>query len=232
MEYKRIKEGRFLERPNRFIAYVELFGKKETVHVKNTGRCKELLIKGTPVFLEESDNQARKTRYDLVAVKKKDRLINMDSAAPNKAVGEWLQTGGLFSDVRLLRAEKTYRHSRFDFYAETEGKKAFLEVKGVTLENDGVALFPDAPSERAVRHVEELMDAMAEGYDAYVIFVIQMQEVKYFTPNYETHPAFAIALQRAAKAGVHILAYDCQVWEQGMKIQKEVPVRLKPERKK
>ncbi len=216
-----------MERPNRFVAYVEIAGKKEKVHVKNTGRCKELLVSGAEVYLEKSGNDARSTAYDLVAVKKQNRIINMDSVAPNKAVEEWLREGNLFRDITLIRPETTFEHSRFDFYVEYEhGKKAFIEVKGVTLENDNIVSFPDAPSERAVKHVQELAKAKEKGYDAYVIFVIQMKDVTHFVPNETTHKAFAEALREARRAGVQVKAYDCLVTEDSMHLQDEVPVVL------
>jgi len=226
MNYKAIVEGRFLERPNRFIAKVEIEGNVETVHVKNTGRCKELLQDGAKVFLEKSDNPNRSTAYDLIAVRKGRRLINMDSQAPNRAVEEWLRDGGLFPDVKLVRPETKYGNSRFDFYVETENEKIFMEVKGVTLENENVVRFPDAPSDRAVKHVQELVEARGAGYRVFVLFVIQMSDVKYFTPNRDTHPAFADALFQAAEAGVEVLAYDCAVTADSMVIGNKVPVYL------
>lgn len=226
MKYENTFTGRFLERPNRFIAYVEMNGKREKVHVKNTGRCLELLVPGTEVYLEKSNNKARSTAFDLVAVKKQDRIVNMDSNAPNKVVGEWLMKKELLKDLSLLRPETTYQNSRFDFYAECGTKKCFIEVKGVTLEKDNIVSFPDAPSERAVKHVQELIKAKQEGYDTYVIFVIQMKDVDFFTPNEKTQPAFAAALREARKAGVCIKAYDCDVTKDSMQIGKEVPVVL------
>ncbi len=204
-----------MERPNRFIAYAELNGKKETIHVKNTGRCAELLRPGAVIYVQESDNPERKTKWDLIAVEKETgrgkRLINMDSQIPNRVVQEWIEAGNLFPDVSLVRPETTYGNSRFDLYVEAGDRKIFIEVKGVTLEEDGVCRFPDAPSDRAVKHLEELIRAKKEGYEAYVFFVIQMKGVSYFTPNTDTHPAFAEALRRAKEAGVEILAYDCNV---------------------
>lgn len=244
MEYKNIVRGRFLERPNRFIARVELWDggtetfhgadnsqenentRMETVHVKNTGRCRELLQKGAVVYLEKRDSPGRTTAYDLVAVEKGKRMINMDSQAPNRAVGEWLREGGLFRNVSLVRPEVKYGNSRFDFYIEAGDEKIFMEVKGVTLEEDGVVLFPDAPSDRAVKHVEELVEAKREGYRAFVMFVIQMKDVRYFTPNRRTHPEFADALCLAAKEGVEILAYDCRVAPESMQVNLPVPVVL------
>ena len=226
MKYSNITEGQFESRPNRFIAYVKILGKTEKVHVKNTGRCRELLTDHATVFLEKSANPERSTAYDLVAVRKGERIINMDSQAPNKAVEEWLHKKELFRDAVLIRPETVYRNSRFDFYVETPQDKIFIEVKGVTLEQDDIVLFPDAPSERAVKHVNELEEALEEGYKAYIILVIQMEGVKYFTPNRETQPEFADALIRARQKGVKILAYDCQVTPDSMRINKPVPVRL------
>ena len=215
MKYERISRALFLERPNRFIAYAELNGKKETIHVKNTGRCAELLRPGAVIYVQESDNPERKTKWDLIAVEKETgrgkRLINMDSQIPNRVVQEWIEAGNLFPDVSLVRPETTYGNSRFDLYVEAGDRKIFIEVKGVTLEEDGVCRFPDAPSDRAVKHLEELIRAKKEGYETYVFFVIQMKGVSYFTPNTDTHPAFAEALRRAKEAGVEILAYDCNV---------------------
>ena len=226
MKYSNITEGQFESRPNRFIAYVKILGKTEKVHVKNTGRCRELLTDHATVFLEKSANPERSTAYDLVAVRKGERIINMDSQAPNKAVEEWLHKKELFRDAVFIRPETVYRNSRFDFYVETPQDKIFIEVKGVTLEQDDIVLFPDAPSERAVKHVNELEEALEEGYKAYIILVIQMEGVKYFTPNRDTQPEFADALIRARQKGVKILAYDCQVTPDSMRINKPVPVRL------
>ena len=232
MKYKHIIKGRFLERPNRFIARVEIGdrqdgeSKVETVHVKNTGRCRELLQKGTIVYLEKSDNPSRSTAYDLVAVEKGERLVNMDSQAPNRAVEEWLRNGGFSTDVTLVKPEARYGNSRFDFYLEAGGERIFMEVKGVTLEEEGVVRFPDAPSERAVKHVEELIAAKQEGYRVFVLFVIQMENVLYFTPNRDTHPEFADALCEAARAGVEILAYDCLVKPDSMTVNRPVPIAI------
>ena len=226
MKYRAIVKAVFQERPNRFIAHVDVDGRREIVHVKNTGRCRELLQKGVTVYLETGDNPLRKTRYDLVAVMKGDTLINMDSQAPNKAVGEWLLKRELFPDLLSVRPETKYGNSRFDFFVECANRKAFIEVKGVTLENDGVAAFPDAPSERAVKHVEELIEAKQDGYEVYVLFVVQMKGIKYLIPNESTHPEFAVALRKASAAGVNVLAYDCIVTETGMVIDAPVPVKL------
>ena len=215
-----------MNRPNRFIAHVEINGIEETVHVKNTGRCGELLIPGAEVYLQESDQLQRKTKWDLIAVRKGEQIVNMDSQIPNRVVEEWLYTGEFFKDIHLLKPEKTYKNSRFDFYIEYKEKKAFVEVKGVTLEENGVVRFPDAPSKRAVKHVEELMEAMKEGYEAYLFFVVQMQGVKYFTPNRDTQPEFADVLLEAQKAGVQIRAFDCEVTADSMEIHEEIPVIL------
>ena len=225
MKYNEIIEANFIERPNRFIAYVDIAGEKTKVHVKNTGRCRELLRDNVQVYLEKSDNPERSTAYDLVAVDKDGRLIKMDSNAPNKVVGEWLRAGGLYRDVNLVRPETTFGNSRFDFYIESaSGTKAFIEVKGVTLENDNVAAFPDAPSERAVKHVEELIEAHSQGFETYIIFVVQMKNISRVEPNWSTQPAFGEALRRARSAGVHLIAYDCLVEKSGLTIHEEVPV--------
>ena len=226
MRYERIEKAVFLERPNRFIAYTELNGRKETVHVKNTGRCAELLVPGASVYIQRSANPDRKTKWDLISVEKGERMINMDSQIPNRLVEEWIRGGHLFRDVTLVRPETTYGNSRFDLYVEAEGKRIFIEVKGVTLEENGVCRFPDAPSERAVKHLEELILAKQEGYETYVFFVIQMKDVRYFTPNTDTHPVFAEALRRAAAAGVHILAYDCTVSPDSIEIDSPVDIVL------
>ena len=231
MRYNSIIPGIFLERPNRFIAYIDINGKKETVHVKNTGRCAELLRPGARVYLQESDNPDRKTRWDLIAVEKETdqgsvRLVNMDSQVPNQVVKEWIEKGGLIKGATLVKPEYTYGNSRIDLYVETNERKILIEVKGVTLEEEGRVRFPDAPSERAVKHVEELKAAVRQGYEAYVFFVIQMRDVRYFTPNTDTHPAFAKALREAAEGGVRVVAYDCEVSPDAIQIAQEVPVVL------
>ncbi len=226
MKYNKIKKASFISRPNRFVAYVDIDGEEIACHVKNTGRCRELLTEGAEVYLEESDNPDRKYKYSLVTVKKGDKLVNMDSQAPNKVVGEWLRSSEFFSNITLLKAESTYKKSRFDFYCEYANKKAFIEVKGVTLENEGVVSFPDAPTERGTKHLNELVECMNDGYEAYVVFVIQMKDVLYFTPNEDHDPKFAEALRRAAKAGVNIIALDCAVTEDSIDIRDKVEVRL------
>ena len=227
MKYNNIVEGRFIERPNRFIAKVEIGGVTETVHVKNTGRCRELLVKGTTVYLEKSNNPERKTGYDLIAVLKNGKtLINMDSQIPNAVTEEWLKKGNLFSKDAVIRREVTHNKSRFDFYIEEGGRKIFLEVKGCTLETDGIARFPDAPTQRGVKHINELIDCISEGYEAYILFVIQMKGINHFEPNDTTHKAFGDALRQAEKSGVKILAYDCIVTPNSIDIDKEIKVKL------
>ena len=227
MKYNNIVEGRFIERPNRFIAKVEIGGVTETVHVKNTGRCRELLVKGTTVYLEKSNNPERKTGYDLIAVLKNGKtLINMDSQIPNAVTEEWLRKGNLFSKDAVIRREVTHNKSRFDFYIEEGGRKIFLEVKGCTLETDGIARFPDAPTERGVKHINELIDCVNEGFEAYILFVIQMKGIKHFEPNDKTHSAFGDVLRNAENKGVRILAYDCNVTKDTIEIDKEIKVLL------
>ena len=225
MQYRNMVSGIFLARPNRFIAHVEIDGQVEVCHVKNTGRCRELLTPGAQVWCQRADNPNRKTKYDLITVKKGDRLINMDSQAPNIAAGEWLRDGGLGA-VSDLKAEYTHGDSRFDFSFLLDGRRCFLEVKGVTLENDGVCAFPDAPTERGVKHLKGLTQAAKEGYGAFVLFVIQMPDVKYLRPHDERDPAFGAALREAAENGVTILAMDCGVTEDVMQLRLPVLVRL------
>ncbi|MCD7779004.1 MAG: DNA/RNA nuclease SfsA [Clostridiales bacterium] len=224
--YENIKKGIFLNRPNRFIADVLIEGKKERVHVKNTGRCRELLLPGAEIYLQESNSPNRKTRFDLITVNKNGRLVNMDSQAPNKAVMEWLKEGSVITPD-FVKPEYTYKNSRFDFYFERGEEKGFIEVKGVTLENDGVVSFPDAPTERGTKHLKELIKAAAEGYSAWVFFVIQMKGVKYFMPNFENDRVFSETLGEAAEKGVNILAYDCCVSPEKMKIEDRVEVILR-----
>ena len=225
MHYSNMVPGIFLSRPNRFIAHVEIDGLVEICHVKNTGRCRELLVPGAQVWCQRSENPNRKTKYDLITVKKGDRLINMDSQAPNIAAGQWLASGGLGA-ISELKAEYTHGDSRFDFSFLLDGKRCFLEVKGVTLEHDGVCAFPDAPTERGVKHLKGLTKAAKEGYGAFVLFVIQMADVKYLRPHDETDPAFGAALREAAENGVTVLALDCGVTEDVMQLRLPVLVRL------
>lgn len=229
MKYEHTEKAIFLERPNRFIAYVNLDGRTETVHVKNTGRCKELLIPGTEIILEKSGNPARKTKYDLISVRKGNRWINMDSQIPNKAAEEWLLKGSLFPEEIQIRREKTFGNSRFDLYVESSRRKAFMEVKGVTLEENNIARFPDSPTQRGLKHVEELTHCIRDGYEAYLLFVIQMKGITCFEPNWNTHPEFGEALIDAQNTGVKLLAYDCFVTENLMEIRDPVPINLKKE---
>lgn len=230
MKYKNITRAKFLSRPNRFIARVEIEGREETVHVKNTGRCRELLISGCTVFLEKSDNPERKTQYDLVAVEKKTEsgsmLINMDSQVVNTAAAEWLPKSSLFSENAKFHREYTHKDSRYDFYIEDGERKAFLEVKGVTLEFDGAALFPDAPTERGIKHLRGLCEAIDEGYEAYVLFVIQMKPITHFSPNEKMHKAFADALRECREKGVNIIAMDCNITEDSIEIDSKVRIIL------
>ena len=216
MKYNKMIKAKFIERPNRFVAYCDINGEVEKIHVKNTGKCKELLVPGYEVYLEESNNPARSTKYSLIAVKKGDRLINMDSQVTNKIVYESLEGKSLIlpgfdEDITLIKPEKTYGNSRFDVYIEGKTKKAFIEVKGCTLEIDGVVKFPDAKTERGVKHVKELIKAREEGYLAYIILVTQMEDVLYFTPNVDMHKEFGDVLKEADEKGVKVLAYDSKV---------------------
>ena len=230
MRYSHIVAGTFLSRPNRFIAKVLVEGREQTVHVKNTGRCRELLVPGATVYLERSDNPTRKTLYDLVTVEKTTpagvRVINMDSQAPNKLFEEWARAGHFVPDLTLLRPETTWGTSRFDFYWEAKDRRGFVEVKGCTLEKDGWTYFPDAPTLRGVKHLEELIRARAQGYEAAVCFVIQMAGVDGFSPNDATHPEFGAALRKAKEAGVEVLAYQCLVIPGEVYITSPVPIQL------
>lgn len=225
MKYANMKPAIFLARPNRFLAHTEIDGQKEVVHVKNTGRCRELLPAGAEVWCQKSDNPNRKTKYDLITVRKGSRLINMDSQAPNLAAKEWLASGGL-GEIKNLRAETKHGDSRFDFSFIKDGKQCFLEVKGVTLETDGICAFPDAPTERGAKHLRGLTEAVKDGYGGYVLFVIQMSDVKYLHPNDATDPEFGKALREAAANGVEVLAVDCDVTVDEMNIRDYVPVVL------
>lgn len=225
MQYEKMVPGIFQARPNRFIAHVEINGNLEICHVKNTGRCRELLPAGAKIWCAVSDNPSRKTKFDLITVLKGDRMINMDSQAPNCATEEWLRNGGL-GEINDLRRETVHGDSRFDFSFTKDGVPCFLEVKGVTLENDGICAFPDAPTERGTKHINGLIRAKEEGFGAYILFVIQMNDVKYLIPNEKTDPAFASALRDAEKSGVEILAVDCRITEGSMQIENQVPVKL------
>lgn len=227
MKYDKITKGIFISRPNRFIANVEIDGINEVCHVKNTGRCKELLIPGlTTVYVQKSDNPNRKTKYSLIGVLKDGKKINMDSQVTNKVVYEWILEGGLFENLKFIKPEKKYKNSRFDFYIETESEKAFIEVKSVTLENCGIAKFPDAPTDRGVKHIRELCECIDDGYKAYIIFVVQMKDVLYFTPNDDTHKEFGDIIRMAYKKGVEVIAVNCYVDEDSINICDYVEVRL------
>ncbi len=231
MKYEMIIKGIFISRQNRFVANVNIDGKEETVHVKNTGRCKELLVPGCTVYLSVSCNPSRKTKYDLIVVEKQREgkaplLINMDSQIPNAVAEEFLKQGDIFSSKAVIKREVQYGNSRFDIYVEDGDRKAFFEVKGVTLEINGVAMFPDAPTIRGVKHIKELIRAKNEGYEAYILFCIQMKEVTLFTPNEDTHKEFAIALKEASESGVNILAYDCNVSATEIKIDRKVNIKI------
>jgi sugar fermentation stimulation protein A len=223
MRYENMVPGIFLRRPNRFIAYVEIGGEEVICHVKNTGRCRELLVPGARVWCQHWDKPERKTKYDLIAVEKGSRLINMDSQAPNAAAKEWLQQGGL-GEISELKPERTWGDSRFDFSFQKDGRLCFLEVKGVTLEHNGICAFPDAPTQRGVKHLQELTHLAQSGYGAYVLFVIQMDDVVHLHPNDTTDPAFGKALRQAAAAGVQVLAVDCRIEPDSMTLRKPVPV--------
>lgn len=225
MYYENMTAGTFLARPNRFIAHIEIDGVVEICHVKNTGRCRELLPVGAKVWCQRSANPNRKTKFDLITVQKGHRLINMDSQAPNIATRQWLLDGGL-GEITELKAEYTHGDSRFDFSFVKDRTQCFLEVKGVTLENDGVCAFPDAPTDRGTKHLRGLTQAAKDGFGAYVLFVIQMADVKYLHPNDVTDPNFGTALREAAANGVNIIAMDCTVTEDTMTISKEIPVIL------
>ena len=226
MTYPNLTPAVFLARPNRFVAQVEAGGQVLTVHVKNTGRCRELLVPGAALWLSRSDNPGRKTAYDLITVQKGPRLINMDSQAPNKVFAEWAAAGNFVPGLTLLRPETKHGDSRFDFYWEAGSRRGFVEVKGVTLEQGNAVYFPDAPTERGVKHLKELSACLQEGYEAAVCFVIQMEGVDFFSPNDATHPAFGTALREAAAAGVRVLALDCRVTPDSLTLGRPVPVRL------
>lgn len=226
MKYDNILPAKFISRPNRFIAEIEVEGKCEISHVKNTGRCKELLTPGARVYVQKSDNLSRKTKYDLISVYKGQELINMDSQAPNKVFGEWVSEGRFINNLSLIKPECKYKNSRFDFYIEADQRKIFVEIKGVTLEENGVVMFPDAPTERGVKHIRELCECIEDGYEAYIFFIIQMKNCSYFTPNRITHPELADALIEAKKKGVNINALNCIVKPDELKVERFVEIRL------
>lgn len=227
VRYGNTVRGTFVSRPNRFIAKVLVEGKEETVHVKNTGRCREILVPGTQVVLEDSRNPSRKTRYDLIAAYKGGNLINIDSQSPNKAFGEFITESGIFGGTPAVHPEYSHGDSRFDFYIESEGRRIFVEVKGVTREFDGVCMFPDAPTERGLKHLRGLERCVEEGYEAYLALVVQMKGMHVFVPDYETHPEFGREMERAEEMGVGILVYDCVVTEDSMYVDSPVPHRYR-----
>jgi sugar fermentation stimulation protein A len=226
MLYKNIKQAKFINRPNRFIANIEIDGEIEVCHVKNTGRCKELLIPNATVFVQEFNSSKRKTKYDLISVYKGRRLVNIDSQAPNKVFHQWAMESNFFKDINFIKGEAKYKNSRFDFYIETARSKIFTEVKGVTLEENGVALFPDAPTERGVKHINELISSLDDGYEAWIVFIIQMKDILYFTPNVKTHEAFGKALEKAQICGVNVIALDSYVTKNSIKAGDFVKVKL------
>lgn len=227
MIYENILPAIFVDRPNRFIAHVELNGRLEVCHVKNTGRCRELLISGCRVYVQHQPSPTRKTAYDLIAVEKGERLLNMDANAPNRVFNEYVRAGRFLRGWSVIRPETTHGDSRFDFYLESPGHRLFAEVKGVTLEDDGVMRFPDAPTERGVKHLEGLARCVQEGYEAWAVFVIQTENVRWMEPNRRTHPAFADALRQAVQAGVHLLALDCHTEPDRLEICRPVEIRLR-----
>ncbi len=227
MIYENILPAVFVDRPNRFIAHVELNGRLEVCHVKNTGRCRELLIPGCRVYVQHQPSPTRKTAYDLIAVEKGERLLNMDANAPNRVFNEYVRAGRFLRGWSVIRPETTHGDSRFDFYLESPGHRLFAEVKGVTLEDDGVMRFPDAPTERGVKHLEGLARCVQEGYEAWAVFVIQTENVRWMEPNRRTHPAFADALRQAVQAGVHLLALDCHTEPDRLEICRPVEIRLR-----
>lgn len=226
MKYDNILPAVFISRPNRFIALAEIEGKREIIHVKNTGRCRELLTEGAKVYVQRSDNPNRKTKYDLISVFKGEKLVNIDSQAPNNVFGEWVSGGGFINNLSLIKPECKYRNSRFDFYMEVDKRKIFAEIKGVTLEENGIVMFPDAPTERGVKHIKELCECIVDGYEAYIFFIIQMNHCRFFTPNRITHPEFADVLIEAEKKGVNIRALNCIVKPCELEIGGSVEVRL------
>lgn len=226
MKYEHMIRAEFVDRPNRFIANVSVDGHIEKAHVKNTGRCRELLIPGTDVFLQVHDDPKRKTKYSLITVKKENKLVNMDSQVPNALAAEFIENGGLLPIPVEIRREKTFGDSRFDIFAKSGSREMFIEVKGVTLEEDGIARFPDAPTQRGIKHVKGLMEAVKEGYEAALIFIIQMKGIHHFEPNIKAQPEFAEVLKAAEAAGVHIMALDCRVTEDTISVDEEIPVVL------
>lgn len=226
MKYQNIKKAKFISRPNRFIANIEIDGKIQIAHVKNTGRCRELLVPGAEIYVQEFDSDTRKTKFDLITVKKGTRLINMDSQIPNHVFREWVESGNFTDGVTLIRPETFFGDSRFDFYIEADDRKIFVEVKGVTLEENGIVRFPDAPTDRGVKHLRELMDAIDAGYEAQVVFIVQMDDVSHFEPNDRTHPEFGQVLREAVKKGVSVTALYCKITPDSIEAVGEVEIRL------
>ena len=226
MKYQNIKKAKFISRPNRFIANIEIDGKNQIAHVKNTGRCRELLVPGAEIYVQEFDSDTRKTKFDLITVKKGTRLINMDSQIPNHVFREWVESGNFTDGVTLIRPETFFGDSRFDFYIEAGDRKIFIEVKGVTLEENGIVRFPDAPTDRGVKHLRELMGAIDVGYEAQVVFIVQMDGVSHFEPNDQTHPEFGKMLREAAQKGVSVTALYCKITPDSIEAVGEVEVRL------
>ena len=229
IRYDAMKQGTFLSRPNRFVAHVEIGGREEICHVKNTGRCRELLLPGAAVWCQHHDDPDRKTAWSLITVQKGERLVNLDSQVPNKLALEYVRSGGLGFVPTVVKAEQTFGQSRFDLYYEAGEEKGFVEVKGVTLEESGVARFPDAPTERGCKHLRELQAAVEAGFGAWVLFVIQMADIRRFEPNWPRDPEFAKTLCQAAEHGVRVRAVECAVTEDSLTITKEVPVMLREE---
>lgn len=225
MQYDNIRRGQFISRPNRFIANILVNGKEEICHVKNTGRCTELLVPGAIIFVREVKNDRRRTKFDLVSVFKGERLVNIDSQIPNNIFREWIESNNYFPGLSLVKPEYKYRNSRLDYYLEAGDRKIMVEIKGVTLEKDGATFFPDAPTERGIKHINDLCHAITEGYEAYLIFIIQMKNVLYFAPNRETHPAFADAVLRSVDMGVQLLALDCDVTADSITVGNYVKVK-------
>ena len=231
IRYEKMKQGVFLSRPNRFVAHVRLDGQEEICHVKNTGRCRELLLPGAEVWCQHHDDPGRKTAWSLITVRKGERLVNLDSQVPNKLALDYVKQGGLGFAPQMVKPEQTYGNSRFDLYYEAGERRGFVEVKGVTLEDGGVARFPDAPTQRGRKHLLELQAAVEAGFDAWVLFVIQMADIRRFEPNWPRDPDFSEALCRAAEHGVQVRAVECLVTEDSLAITKEVPVALKEEKR-
>lgn len=226
MNYGETQPGVFIARPNRFVAYVDVGGEKVICHVKNTGRLKELLLPGAEVLVKRADNPQRKTPYDLLSVYKGAQLVNIDSHAPNRLFAEWLPGSGYWADITGIKPESKWGNSRFDFRLEAGGQSVYVEVKGVTLEQGGVAMFPDAPTLRGVKHVNELAECTAQGHRAAIVFIIQMKGVDCFRPNDRMHPEFGTALRAAAGQGVELLALDCVVRPGEVRVDSYIPIML------